>query len=114
MLVSAGAKTGDREPGLCHEQFVWLRRRQRLVDFTEVVVSWVCVHGCGAVSPAGWGMAALRESVANGAPLPTGSLPCPGRKRALQAKRVPAPKPPPEFLRSPRLRRASPISHFVV
>lgn len=77
-------------------------------------MSRIHVHGCGAVSPAGWSMAALRESVAQGTPLPTGSLSCPGRKRPLQAKQVPAPKPPPEFLRSPRLRRASPISHYAV
>ena len=77
-------------------------------------MSRIFVHGCGAVSPAGWSMAALLESVAKGTPLPTGALPCPGRERPLQAKCVPAPQSPPDFLRSPRLRRSSPISHFVV
>ena len=72
----------------------------------------VFVSGYGAVSPAGWGVAALREALAAGAPLPIQPLPRPGWEKALRARLVPNPSARPPFLAHPRLRRSSPITHY--
>jgi hypothetical protein len=75
-------------------------------------MSRVFVSGLGAVSPAGWGVAALREALDRGEPLPTQPFARPGWKRPLKARLVPAPQQRPAFLLNPRLRRTSPITHY--
>jgi hypothetical protein len=52
-------------------QFIRFRRRQRDSDFEEVGMSRIFVAGLGAVSPAGWNVAALREALDKGEPMPT-------------------------------------------
>ncbi len=75
-------------------------------------MSRIFVAGLGAVSPAGWNVAALREAINNGHPLPARPLPRPGWEKPLQALLVPNPPTRPEFLAHPRLRRTSPITHY--
>jgi len=75
-------------------------------------VSRVFVHGIGAVSPAGWGVPALRAALKAGQPLPRRELLRPGRPRPLAVRAVPAPSPKPAFLAHPRLRRSSAISQY--
>jgi 3-oxoacyl-[acyl-carrier-protein] synthase II len=75
-------------------------------------VNRVFVHGIGAVSPAGWGVPALRAALKAGQPLPTRELLRPGRARPLVVRAVPAPAPKPGFLANPRLRRTSTISQY--
>jgi len=77
-----------------------------------VDVSRIFVHGQGAVSPAGWGVAALGASLENKRPLPVQSLARPGWDRALAVRVVPLPPVRPAFLAHPRLRRASPMAHY--
>jgi hypothetical protein len=77
-------------------------------------MSRIFVAGLGAVSPAGWGVAALRDALEKGEPLPTQPLQRPGWKKPLAARLVPNPPSRPEFLNHPRLRRASPITQHVV
>lgn len=77
-------------------------------------MSRIFVAGLGAVSPAGWNVAALREALDRNEPLPTQSLERPGWKKSLRVRPVPNPDARPEFLTHPRLRRASPITHYVV
>ena len=74
-------------------------------------MSRIFVTGWGAVSPAGWNAAALREALVHGEPLPVQSLERPGWDKPLRARLVPAPAARPEFLAHPRLRRSSPITH---
>ena len=93
----------------------------------EVDMSRIFVAGLGAVSPAGWTVAAMREAFDSGkavAPQPLndsqliqrGCVPGmqDGRpiKRPLMARLVPAPAVRPEFLSHPRLRRTSPVTHY--
>jgi len=77
-------------------------------------VNGIVVHGLGAVSPAGWGVAALRDALAAGAPLPTQPIARPGWQRPLHI--CPAPPPPsrPPFLAHARLRRAGVMSQHIV
>jgi hypothetical protein len=75
-------------------------------------VSRVFVHGIGAVSPAGWGVPALRAALKAGLPLPRKELVRPGRTQPLAVRTVPAPAPKPAFLANPRLRRTSAISQY--
>ena len=77
-------------------------------------MSRIFLHGCGAVSPAGWGVPALRAALAAGLPVATQTLVRPGHAQPLTVRRVPAPNPRPAFLAHPRLRRTSPITHFAV
>jgi len=77
-------------------------------------MSRIFVAGLGAVSPAGWNVAALRAALDQGEPLPVQSLERPGWEKPLRARLVPNPTSRPEFLTHPRLRRASPITHYVV
>ena len=77
-------------------------------------MSDVFVHGCGAVSPAGWNLTALREALSHGEPLPVKELARPGWDKPLRVRQVPTPSPRPAFLGHARLRRASPISHYAV
>lgn len=75
-------------------------------------MSRIFVAGLGAVSPAGWNVAALREALTQGEPLPVQSLARPGSDQPLRARLVPNPPTRPQFLAHPRLRRASPITHY--
>lgn len=76
-------------------------------------MSRVFVNGCGAVSPAGWGVPALCEAISGGTPLATE----PGARTSwlqlISHRPVPAPTTIPSSFTHPRLRRASPISRFV-
>ena len=75
-------------------------------------MSRVFVAGWGAVSPAGWNVAALRDALNQGKPLPTGPVQRPGRETPFRARLVPDPVPRPAFLAHPRLRRTSPVTHY--
>lgn len=75
-------------------------------------MSRVYINGCGAVSPAGWGVAALCEAITRGVPLPTQPLARDGWSQPLLHRPVPAPATRPPFLTHARLRRASPISQY--
>jgi len=77
-------------------------------------MSRIFVAGMGAVSPAGWSVAALRAALDEDEPLPTQTMVRPGWAKPLRARLVPNPARRPEFLAHPRLRRASPITHYVV
>jgi 3-oxoacyl-(acyl-carrier-protein) synthase len=79
-----------------------------------VVVSRIFVHGCGAVSPAGWGVDALRQSVSAGTPLSTKPSSRPGCETPVTIRQVPTPEPRPAFFGHARLRRTSPISQYLV
>ena len=72
----------------------------------------IFIAGIGAVSPAGWNVAALRQAVEQNEPLPVQTLPRPGWEKPLPVRLVPAPSVRPEFLTHPRLRRTSPITHY--
>jgi 3-oxoacyl-(acyl-carrier-protein) synthase len=75
-------------------------------------MSQVFVSGLGAVSPAGWGLAALRQALEKGEPLPIQPLERPGWQKPLRTRLVPSPATRPAFLAHPRLRRTSPITHY--
>lgn len=77
-------------------------------------MSRIFVHGLGAVSPAGWGVAALREALKNNLSVPTQALTRPGWEKPLQVRPVPPPVLRPEFFTHPRLRRANSIAQFTV
>jgi len=74
-------------------------------------MSRIYVAGLGAVSPAGWTVAALREALELGKPIPAQPLEQRG-DNPLLARLVPNPPTRPEFLSHPRLRRASAITHY--
>jgi 3-oxoacyl-(acyl-carrier-protein) synthase len=76
-------------------------------------MSRVFVSGLGAVSPAGWGVPALRAALDAGKPLPLRGIERPGWDRPLKARLVPDPSPRPAFLAHARFRRASPLTHYV-
>jgi hypothetical protein len=75
-------------------------------------MSKIFVAGIGAVSPAGWNVAAMRAALDKGEPLPTQPMVRPGWEKPLLARLVPNPPVRPEFLAHPRLRRTSPITHY--
>jgi 3-oxoacyl-(acyl-carrier-protein) synthase len=75
-------------------------------------MSRVFVCGLGAVSPAGWGAAAMHDALAKGEPLPVQPLERPGWAMPLRARLVPPPAARLPFLAHPRLRRTSPITHY--
>jgi hypothetical protein len=79
-----------------------------------VVLSGVWVRGIGAVSPAGWGVGALRAALRQGTRLPAKELPCPAQTRPLRVLEVPKASPRPAFTAHPRLRRTSPIGQYAV
>jgi 3-oxoacyl-(acyl-carrier-protein) synthase len=79
-----------------------------------VVVSKIFIHGFGAVSPAGWGVAALRDALKKDLPLPTQTLARPGWEKPLLIRAVPPPVSRPAFFAHPRLRRANLIAQFTV
>jgi 3-oxoacyl-(acyl-carrier-protein) synthase len=74
-------------------------------------MSRIFVAGLGAVSPAGWTVAAMREALDRGEPLPAQPLDT-RRENLSLARLVPHPATRPDFLAHPRLRRASPITHY--
>ncbi|MEZ5301462.1 MAG: beta-ketoacyl synthase N-terminal-like domain-containing protein [Verrucomicrobiales bacterium] len=75
----------------------------------------IAIAGAGAVSPAGWGIAPLAETVLRGEPLPAEERTReePGAP-AIRVRAVPKPPAPLPFARDPRLRRASPVARFTV
>ncbi len=74
-------------------------------------MSRISVCGLGAVSPAGWGLPALRTALESNTPLPLQSLARPGTK-PLAVRLVPPSPARPPFLAHPRLRRASALTHY--
>ncbi len=72
------------------------------------------VTGTGAVSPAGWGTAALVEAVSAGTPLAVETTRRAPGAPEIRVRRVPKPATPLPFLREARLRRTSPIAQFAV
>jgi 3-oxoacyl-(acyl-carrier-protein) synthase len=79
-----------------------------------VVVSRIFVHGIGAVSPAGWGVDALRLALEKKAPLPSAPVMRPGWEKPLVARVVPPPQTRPAFFAHPRLRRSTMLAQYVV
>ena len=77
-------------------------------------MSRVFIDGIGAVSPAGWGVAALRAALEKNAPLPIQPMPRPGWAKPLSARPVPPPAARPAFFAHPRLRRANAITQFTI
>lgn len=77
-------------------------------------MSRMFVHGLGAVSPAGWGVAELRAAINKGEPLPISPLSRPGLAEPLPVRTVPSPPSRPAFLTHPRLRRTSPMAQHIV
>ena len=64
------------------------------------------------MSPAGWGLPAMRAAIEAATPLPTAPLEYPGVERQFRFRGVPAPQQRPAFLAHPRLRRTSPITQY--
>ena len=54
-------------------------------------MSRIFVAGLGAVSPAGWNVAALRDVLNKGEPLPVQTLERPGWNKPLPVRLVPGP-----------------------
>lgn len=77
-------------------------------------MSGVFIHGTGAVSPAGWSTSHLMDAVDEGKPLPVSELRRPGWEEGLRIRQVARPDKRLEALRHPRLRRSSPITHYIV
>jgi hypothetical protein len=77
-------------------------------------LSSVYISGLGAISPAGWNLAAFRDALAKGVLLPSQDLNRPGAVRPLRVMRVPSPEARLQCLSHGRLRRASPITQFAV
>lgn len=75
-------------------------------------MSHVIIRGCGAVSPAGWGVNALESALAANTPLPTAPVKSPAGARTFQLRDVPPPATRLDFLRHPRLRRSSSITQY--
>ena len=76
--------------------------------------SAIVIRGLGAVSPAGWGVASLRQALEKNEPIPSQPLARPGWNVPLRIRAVPAPAVRPAFFSHARLRRVSPISQFAV
>jgi len=74
----------------------------------------IYVCGIGAVSPAGWGVAPLRDALCKSEPLPTRELARPGWHQPLRVRTVPLLPARPAFLIHSRLRRTSPIAQYTV
>lgn len=77
-------------------------------------MSGIFIHGLGAVSPAGWGVPALREVLGRNEPLPVQVLDRPGWEKKLFVRLVPAPSVRPAWFAHPRLRRAGAMSQHTV
>lgn len=74
----------------------------------------IFVRGWGAVSPAGWGVARLREALERGEPATLQDLPRPGWQQSLHVRQVPRAASRPQFANHPRLRRTSPVAQYMV
>ncbi len=74
----------------------------------------IYVQGVGAVSPAGWGVAALVDAVSNQRGTPVQSLVRQGVPDGLPVRLVATPESFSPGLSHPRMRRSSPISHYAV
>ncbi len=74
------------------------------------------ITGAGAVSAAGWGLSHLAEACLRGTPLPMEEIQRPaGQFRAWDCPGRRVPSAPADLLpKSPRLRRASPITRFML
>jgi len=77
-------------------------------------VSRVFVRGLGAVSPAGWGVAALRAALAKDQPVPVKDLARPGWEKPLRIRAVPSPLERPAYFAHPRLRRTGDMAQHTV
>ena len=77
-------------------------------------MSEIFIHGLGAVSPAGWGIPALREALDRTEPLPVQVLDRPGWAKKLSVRGVPPPLARPACFAHPRLRRAGALSQYTV
>ncbi len=77
-------------------------------------MSAVFIHGIGAVSPAGWGVPALRAALEKNLPLPVQLCERPGWEKKLPVRPVPPSPTRMEFLAHPRLRRAGIMSQHVM
>jgi hypothetical protein len=77
-------------------------------------VSSVFVRGCGAVSPAGWGVEPFLQALRKGEPLPAKDLFRPGWEKPFRVRTAGLPGPRPSFLGHSRLRRSSPIAQSAV
>jgi hypothetical protein len=75
-------------------------------------MSRVFVCGLGSVSPAGWGVEALREALERNAALPIQPLMRPGWQKPLNMRPVPNPPVRLPFLAHPHMRRTSPITQY--
>jgi 3-oxoacyl-(acyl-carrier-protein) synthase len=79
-----------------------------------VAVSRIFVHGLGAVSPAGWGVAALRDALKKDLLIPAQTLARPCWEKPLLIRAVPPPISHPKFFAHARLRRANSIAQYTV
>lgn len=75
-------------------------------------MSRIGVVGLGAVSPAGWTLAALRSTVAAGVPIPPRDVERPGTHHRLRMRTVPPPASRPSVLTHARLRRTTAITQY--
>lgn len=73
----------------------------------------IYVHGWGAVSPVGWGMSSLVSALAQDHRPAMTQIKRPDGFE-ISVYKVPNRTPRPPFLALPRLRRASPVSHYIV
>jgi hypothetical protein len=73
----------------------------------------IYVHGWGAVSPVGWGITSLVASLATDQRPKSTQIQRPDGF-TISVHKVPIRNPRPSFLALPRLRRASPIAHYIV
>ncbi len=74
----------------------------------------IFVCGLGAVSPAGWGIAALRDALASGEPIAPQPMTQQGWPHEMRARVVPVRSLRPDFANHARLRRTSPIAQHAV
>ena len=75
--------------------------------------SAIGITGIGAVTPAGWGMPAMMSCLRKGEALNTISLEGQGQRKAFRHRPVPKTNELTGLFRSPRLRRASPVSRYL-
>jgi 3-oxoacyl-(acyl-carrier-protein) synthase len=74
----------------------------------------IFICGMGAVSPAGWGVEALRLALRQDNPITPKELTRPGWPHTMRARVVPPPAPRPTFVNHARLRRTSLIAQHAV
>ena len=74
----------------------------------------IAITGAGAVSPAGWGLSSLRESVVEGREIvPQSFQGASSGGRSYLRRAVPAPQAKSPLFRHPRLRRTSPVGRYL-